>query len=1232
MSNKQNNNRNTNNSASSGANMDLGAAGAASSSSSANSSSQSSSSSSAAPSSSSSSAAPSAAANGNSSSNNNPPAVSSSSSRSSAGNGQQVFDAQYFETLAATVAKKTVELAASQSSGTAHKTQFEATLSLLKKQNSKQFARMMYVLQVLHFSKCPSQDVVKMIDVYMDWIKRVEEEKGKMKEANEFMKEKVRKLFPSGKDKSEVPLDYEELWEILSQKEIVSCPFPEHWDLTSHELDTCCFNKKYAEKNQTAASSSERGSNNSSYKRSRYADGGQSASNVPQQMSVGWGNPMAMAAPMMQQQPTPGSYMFQQPYGAGGMGRSICGFPTPNGPCQATDHRAMNCFFNPNRPPRHNFSSQNQGGQSINGNGAMNQVSEARTTAESVRANSEASDSHLLSPVHECCLSVLCSCAPSSISESQNRMPVLRQLGSPSKELRPETNQLPSVLNQKEEGKIGRAEEVKEEQSLFDIYASGDEAFEHEQEEVTSSELDHAQRAENELDSPSSHTTSDDHSSNFQLPPLLRFGGSLTRMMQRKFSGRKGKKIYSNERLEALRCKHCQTKGHTIETCINRAADEVGGDRAGAWVRALIQRAPFHLERLTEGKCWEEIESIIEREGAACNAGNPWLASNLRRDRLRKNLGYWYVIGANSTVLSWLGYGVPMRFLTEPEPYAFRNHTKSLEGHEEFVRAEHATHVEDGSFVCLSPASIRAGAVRILNPIMVSVNKKNKPRMCHDMRWPNGYLPHVEFRMETLQRELADVVAEGDVLLAIDIAKAYYSVPLHPDAQAYLCWVYDGKVYKPTVLVFGVSPAPHVFTKIMRPWMQLCRSTLVKLMGMIDDYLFAVPPARALALARFVRFSLERLGWELNDKCQLTPQPRLCILGMIVDAAKMIVEAPVEKVNEARQLIERIITTSMKGHWIDVSILQQVCGKLQSMVLALPGVRVFTRALYVLIARALDEVRVPRYKIHPTDYKDSVDELDFWRERLYARYNGLPIHVRDAGVKLWVDASDIGWGGEVLGQQYGGELPMEEIGRSSTRRELVALLLLAEQAVVDLRNQRVHVYMDSAPAICNLVAGGGGKENLVHAVKRWFHFCETNSIVPTYEWIPREQNTTADRYSKLATTQYDLRAGVEPFIRQWLKEQMGLEPARAQSMTLFIPNFNVIPLRLESILMNMGEAVLLTPRWTSQSWWPTLLKHRLSFLYLGSIHRVLAAEAGNWNREWKMEAHWIRGRRKIHVQ
>ena len=41
--------------------------------------------------------------------------------------------------------------------------------------------------------------------------------------------------------------------------------------------------------------------------------------------------------------------------------------------------------------------------------------------------------------------------------------------------------------------------------------------------------------------------------------------------------------------------------------------------------------------------------------------------------------------------------------------------------------------------------------------------------------------------------------------------------------------------------------------------------------------------------------------------------------------------------------------------------------------------------------------------------------------------------------------------------------------------------------------------MDSAPAICNLLKGGGLVKELCDAVREWTEFCEKNNVTAVYE-------------------------------------------------------------------------------------------------------------------------------------
>ena len=292
-------------------------------------------------------------------------------------------------------------------------------------------------------------------------------------------------------------------------------------------------------------------------------------------------------------------------------------------------------------------------------------------------------------------------------------------------------------------------------------------------------------------------------------------------------------------------------------------------------------------------------------------------------------------------------------------------------------------------------------------------------------------------------------------------------------------------------------------------------------------------------------------------------------------------------------------------------------GQLMSMLLALPAVRVYTRALYRCIA--LTQARVESAKVHGLQpsyavrlSEEAKEELHFWRERLHT-HNGLPIHSRESQVEvlLWSDASDVGWGGEAVGvargssaaeaaarveqaerQEIGelvsGSLPKAEIQASSTRRELVGLqqLVSTPRILQQVRGRRIKVFMDSIPALRNLINGGGPKEDLTAAVRDWTAFCEQHQVRPTYEWIPRAANWRADKASKLHAQQFTLlSAEVEARVREELLKLLGPEGQIRERnhwlgrVPLFAPMFHQVDARVEMIRAQLEEAIILVPEW-----------------------------------------------------
>jgi hypothetical protein len=328
--------------------------------------------------------------------------------------------------------------------------------------------------------------------------------------------------------------------------------------------------------------------------------------------------------------------------------------------------------------------------------------------------------------------------------------------------------------------------------------------------------------------------------------------------------------VLTDEEVLRQTCVRCKKAGHTFVSCPDQmqaaAADRTASD---AWVRRLIDLPNVDVAVINAGLTLEEGIARWQARGEELNRGNPWAGSTKMEDSLKKRLGFHKAMGMGRVHLGWIGFGVPLQFIQErhPKKLAFRNHPSAME-ETEFIDREHAANLKDGSYVKVPREHLKG-----ICPLQVVKHPvSGKKRLVQDLRWINGHLPNVKFRMESLHKELGDIVKPGDKMLTTDIAKAYYCLAMHPDAQQYLGWEWKGEYYMPTCLVFGLAPAPRIFTKIMRPMMAFMRSLGVRVLGMIDDYLWADTTDRILAVRAAVRTVFPLLGWSFNAKCEWEPR------------------------------------------------------------------------------------------------------------------------------------------------------------------------------------------------------------------------------------------------------------------------------------------------------------------------------------------------------------------------
>jgi len=154
-------------------------------------------------------------------------------------------------------------------------------------------------------------------------------------------------------------------------------------------------------------------------------------------------------------------------------------------------------------------------------------------------------------------------------------------------------------------------------------------------------------------------------------------------------------------------------------------------------------------------------------------------------------------------------------------------------------------------------------------------------RPVFDLSSLNDHLVIPKFHMESALT-IMRCLRKGDWAVSIDIKDAYLHVPIHPQYQKYLHLAFQGKVYKFTVLPFGVATAPYVFTRIVGAMAEVIHRAGVRFHHYLDDWLIvADTPQQVIQAAEFVLKLAISLGWIPNwEKSMLTPTQSLVHVGI----------------------------------------------------------------------------------------------------------------------------------------------------------------------------------------------------------------------------------------------------------------------------------------------------------------------------------------------------------------
>ena len=103
-----------------------------------------------------------------------------------------------------------------------------------------------------------------------------------------------------------------------------------------------------------------------------------------------------------------------------------------------------------------------------------------------------------------------------------------------------------------------------------------------------------------------------------------------------------------------------------------------------------------------------------------------------------------------------------------------------------------------------------------ISPVFLREKKNGTFRMILNLKELNRFIAYHHFKMDNIE-SCIHLMKPMYFTASIDLSDAYFSVPVDPSHQKYLNFLWKGRLYQFTCLAQGLSCAPRVFTKLLKP-------------------------------------------------------------------------------------------------------------------------------------------------------------------------------------------------------------------------------------------------------------------------------------------------------------------------------------------------------------------------------------------------------------------------------
>jgi ribonuclease HI len=477
----------------------------------------------------------------------------------------------------------------------------------------------------------------------------------------------------------------------------------------------------------------------------------------------------------------------------------------------------------------------------------------------------------------------------------------------------------------------------------------------------------------------------------------------------------------------------------------------------------------------------------------------------------------------------------------------------------------------------------------------------------------------------------------------VDLTSAFNHLVVHPEARGFLAFQFQGRTFAYRAMPFGLSLSPFFFTKLMKyPAKFIRENWKVRIVIYMDDILILHQDKEYLRIStlQIVEF-LQFLGLTVNsEKSELTPKQEIVFLGWKWNLRSAEVVMTEEKRAEMIQACSFWERACSQRRIVKLKRFAGFLGSLNFLRLQFPRASLYLRSLYNTLTQTLKRTNQSWTGSLQLQISNRA-EIRWWKRNVVLNAPHQLHKLTSPEATLITDASRIGWGAvlKVQEEQFVtfGRYSTEISQQSSNYREITAVLLALRffRSILNKRKVKCLSILSDNQTTIAILTKVRAKHRLLLPARKIFSILTKWQIQIIAQYLPGKENVKADSLSRLDLSgDYQLdrnvflsglrslkvsptidcfstvlnhllpvyitvipcstAAAVDAFSVSWGKEMPYLHPPIILIMKC-----------LRKVVLDKIQAVIVTPDWPGQPWWPLLIQITVRKIVLGESSQIL---------------------------